>query len=99
MMYQNANYPDMIVKKSEGLSQSERYLIHKCQCTFLSLWSYPNPYKKDKKGKELCDILAILKTTFLFFRTNIAYFRKRKIFKSPGIDGTNTRLKTVQNKS
>jgi hypothetical protein len=36
--------------KSLGLNQSEEYLVNLCNRTFLSLWSYPNPYRA--KGKE-----------------------------------------------
>ena len=61
------HYPEMLVKKSDGASESEKYLIQKCQNTFLSLWSYPNPYIADKKAKELCDILAVFGNhVFLF---------------------------------
>lgn len=74
MMDMKANYPEMVVKKSEGLSQSERYLIQKCQSTFLSLWSYPNPYKKDKKGKELCDILAVFENHIFIFSDKYCIF-------------------------
>ena len=61
------NYPGMILNKSEGASDSERYLIKKCQNTFLSLWSYPNLYTCEKKGKELCDVLALFGNHLFIF--------------------------------
>lgn len=39
------NYPEMVVKKSGGLTASENKLAILGYHTFLSLWSYPNPYK------------------------------------------------------
>lgn len=56
----------MMIKKSTGVTPTERLLADLCDKTFLKLWSYPNPYKKD--GKELCDIIAVFDNhIFLFF--------------------------------
>ena len=53
------NYPEMVVKKSGGLTASENKLAILGYHTFLSLWSYPNPYKMQSNGKELCDLLIV----------------------------------------
>jgi hypothetical protein len=56
----------MAVKKSGGVTESERLLSRLCDRTFLKLWSYPNPYKDD--GKELCDLLVVFEDVgFVFF--------------------------------
>jgi len=39
------------------MNSSERYVSRICNRSFLSLWCYPNPRRKD--GKELCDILVV----------------------------------------
>ena len=70
-----ANYPSMILNKSEGASESERYLIRKCQSTFLSLWSYPNPFTTEKKGKELCDVLAVFENHIFILSDKFCSFR------------------------
>ena len=71
------NYPSMILNKSEGTSDSERYLIKKCQNTFLSLWSYPNLYTCEKKGKELCDVLALFGNHVFLFSDKFCVFDKK----------------------
>ncbi|MCU1242804.1 MAG: hypothetical protein JWO71_3530 [Candidatus Acidoferrum typicum] len=69
----------MRIKRSEGLTPSERFLSELCDGTFLKLWSYPNPYKAD--GKELCDLLAVFEDhVFLFFD------RESRKFDKPGRD-------------
>jgi hypothetical protein len=56
----------VIIKKSVGQTATEKFLATLCERTFLSLWSFPNPYKAD--GKELCDLLvAFEQDVFLFF--------------------------------
>lgn len=56
----------MPIKKSEGVTPSERLLADLCDGTFLRLWSYPNPYKDD--AKELCDLIVFFEeTAFVFF--------------------------------
>lgn len=70
------NYPQMVVNKSNGASESERYLVQKCQNTFLSLWSYPNPYTVDKKAKELCDVLAVFGNHIFLFSDKYCKFDK-----------------------
>ena len=56
----------MAIKKSTGVTPTERMLAELCERSFLRLWSYPNPYKDD--GKELCDVLAVFEDrVFIFF--------------------------------
>lgn len=61
------NYPEMVVKKSDGLTSAERKLIALGYRTFLRLWSYPNPYKMQPKGKELCDLLVVFENSIIIF--------------------------------
>lgn len=72
------NYPETILNSSKGTTSSEAYLSRLCNDTFLSLWSYSNPYtdegqKKtdDNKGigngKELCDLLVIFENHIFIF--------------------------------
>ena len=68
------NYPEMILEKSDGASDSERYLIQKCQSTFMSLWSYPNLFTSEKKGKELCDVLALFGNHLFLFSDKFCVF-------------------------
>lgn len=61
------------VNKSEGVTESERYLAGLCERNFLSLWSYPNLYtdegRKNGKGqgKELCDLLVVFGAHIVIF--------------------------------
>lgn len=56
----------MKIQKSEGVTLTEKHLSDLCERTFLKLWSWPNPYKQDRK--ELCDLIAIFdKHVFVFF--------------------------------
>lgn len=56
----------MVIRKSEGVTLTEKILSQLCEKTFLKAWTYPNLYKSD--GKELCDVLAIFDNhVFLFF--------------------------------
>jgi hypothetical protein len=41
----------MEIKKSQGVTETEKLLSELCENTFLKLWSFPNPFKAD--GKEL----------------------------------------------
>lgn len=61
------NYPEMVVKKSEGLTLSEKKLAALGYQTFLRLWSYPNPYKLQPNGKELCDLLVVFDNHIIIF--------------------------------
>lgn len=53
--------------KSLGTTPSERYLARLCQSTFLSLWSYPNVFRKQGNGKELCDVLVVCGDDIIIF--------------------------------
>jgi len=53
-------------------AQSEALLAKLCKRSFLSLWSYPNPYNdkglaKRQEGKELCDLLVIFGDDVIIF--------------------------------
>ncbi len=63
----------MPIVKSEGVTVTERLLADLCEQSFLKLWSYPNPFKDDKK--ELCDLLAVFDNhVFIFFdRENLSF--------------------------
>ena len=61
------NYPEMVVEKSEGLTVSEKKLAALGYRTFLRLWSYPNPYKMQLNGKELCDLLITFDNHIIIF--------------------------------
>lgn len=72
------NYPETILNKSQGFTESEAYLNHLCTNSFLSLWSYPNlfrnqgrsnPNRSEAKGdgKELCDLLVIFDNHIIIF--------------------------------
>ena len=50
------------------INQSEKYLQDLCNRTFLSLWSYPNPYQgPNRKGKEVCDLLVVFENHIIIF--------------------------------
>ena len=54
------------IHKSKGTTPTEKLLSQLCDNTFLRLWSYPNPYKNDRK--ELCDLIAVFdEHVFIFF--------------------------------
>lgn len=56
----------MGIVKSPGVTPTERLLADLCEQSFLKLWSYPNPFKDDRK--ELCDLLAVFENhVFIFF--------------------------------
>jgi hypothetical protein len=63
-------YPQTILRKSNGITYSEKYLARLCQKSFLSMWSYPNIYRDDggkKEGKEICDLLVIFENNIIIF--------------------------------
>lgn len=60
------------ILRSEGSTDSERYLAKLADQTFLNLWSYPNPYRSQKlggtgDGKEICDLLVVCDPHILIF--------------------------------
>lgn len=66
-------YPQTILRKSEGLTDTEKYLGKLCQQSFLSMWSFPNLYldqgnfKGKKEGKEICDLLVVFENHLIIF--------------------------------
>lgn len=62
----------MTIERSEGITESERYLKNLCDHTFLSLWSYPGVYKdqfpsQGTDGKEVADLLVIFENHIIIF--------------------------------
>ena len=53
--------------RSSGITPTERYLVQLCERTFLRLWSYPNLYRDQGGGKELCDVLIVFGTDVIIF--------------------------------
>ena len=53
--------------KSSGLTESERYLASVCERNFLSLWSYPRPFRDQAGGKEICDLLVVMGNDVIVF--------------------------------
>lgn len=48
------------IRKSEGITSSERLLVNLCKRTFLNLWCFPNTYRdQGVVPPELCDLLVI----------------------------------------
>lgn len=62
-----------LFKRSEGVTDSERYLKKLCDRTFLSLWSYPGIYRDQgqtstkRLGKEVCDLLVVFEDHIIIF--------------------------------
>ncbi len=60
------------VIKSESVTSSEGYLAKLAEKSFLSLWTYPNPFRDQKQsgtgdGKELCDLLVVCDSHIIIF--------------------------------
>jgi len=57
------------ITKSSGTNKSERHLTSLCEKTFLSLWSYPNPYRDSSSGpnREICDLLVVCDNSIIIF--------------------------------
>lgn len=60
------------IVKAVGTTAAERYLAKLAGKSFLSFWSYPNPFRDQKQqgkgdGKELCDLLVICGHHVLIF--------------------------------
>lgn len=90
------NYPEMVVKKSEGLTISEKKLVALGYRTFLRLWSYPNPYKMQKNGKELCDLLIVFDNHIIIFQTRNVYMVIQETRRSTGGDGIKGQSKNLR---
>jgi hypothetical protein len=52
---------------NSGVTDSEKYLARLCRETFLRMWSYPNLFKDQGDGKELCDLLVVFQDQLLIF--------------------------------
>ncbi|MCY3826876.1 MAG: hypothetical protein OXG10_05795 [Candidatus Dadabacteria bacterium] len=77
------------IHKSGGSTPTEKLLSQLCEDTFLKLWSYPNPYKNDRK--ELCDLIVVFEEhVFIFFDRESRKFDNA----SKGISVTWKRWKT-----
>lgn len=67
------------VPRSEGTTDTERYLKKLAELSFLDLWSYANPYRNQKirgagNGKELCDLIVVCDPhVIIFSEKNIAW--------------------------
>lgn len=59
--------PTTPIKKSCGVTASEERLCRLGYRTFLSLWSYPNVFKKHPLPKELCDLLVVFENHIIIF--------------------------------
>lgn len=54
------------IEKSVGVTPTEELLSGLCERTFLKLWSWPNPHKRD--GDELCDLITVFDNhVYIFF--------------------------------
>ena len=55
------------MEKSGGITPTERHLARLCDKTFLRLWNYPNLYRDQGCGKELCDTLVVFDRDIIVF--------------------------------
>jgi len=55
------------IKKETGVNSSERILASQSVSTFFSLWSYPNLYRGEGKGKEVADLLIYFDRQVILF--------------------------------
>ncbi len=60
------------IPRSEGTTNSERYLAKLADRTFLNLWSYPNVHRDvivngQRSGKEICDLLVVCGNNVIIF--------------------------------
>ena len=53
--------------KSSGTTPTEKYLVALCEKAFLRLWSYPNLFRDQGDGKELCDVLIVFDRDIIIF--------------------------------
>ena len=62
------------MQKSAGITPTEKYLVRLCERAFLRPWSYPNLYRNQGGGKELCDVLiAFDRDVIIFSDKSCAY--------------------------
>lgn len=55
------------MRKSSGTTPTEKYLVRLCERAFLRRWSYPNLYRDQGGGKELCDVLIVFGNDIIVF--------------------------------
>ena len=55
------------MQKSSGITPTEKYLVRLCERAFLRPWSYPNLYRDQGGGKELCDVLIVFGRDVIIF--------------------------------
>jgi hypothetical protein len=73
-----SDYPKM--KRSVGVTESERYLKELCDHSFLSLWSYPGVFRDQGRvdgkgdGKEVCDLLVVFEEHIIIFSDKHCHF-------------------------
>lgn len=67
----------MLINKSKGITPSERFLANLAEKTFLNLWSYPNVFKEQKGGKELCDLLVVFNNHIIIFSDKSIEFKNK----------------------
>jgi len=68
--------PSGPLRRSSGSTRTERFLARLAEDTFLSLWSYPNLYRKS--GKELCDLLVVFGNHIIVFSDKESSFHSTK---------------------
>jgi len=63
-----------IISRSDGATESERYLQKLCERSFLRFWSYPGVYRDQGHagtgkgdGKEICDLLVVFDDHVIIF--------------------------------
>lgn len=67
VMSEQADQTGSPIAKSSGITASERYLEGLCQKNFLSMWSYPRPFRDQGGNKELCDLLVVMGDDVIVF--------------------------------
>ena len=72
--------PHNPVQEGAGVTEAESYLQDLCKRSFLSLWSYPNPFRDQRgsgnsgEGKELCDLLVVFGDDVIVFSDKSCVF-------------------------
>lgn len=82
-------FPD----KNIGFTETERKLSSICDKTFLKLWSWTSLYNdeglnKNKKGKEICDLLVYFNNTIVIFSDKEVTYTEKSEKHIPEEDGT-----------
>ena len=62
-----SQWENPLSQKSDGVTETEKKLSNLGANTFLELWSYPNLFKKQEYGKELCDLLVVFGQHIIIF--------------------------------